>query len=101
LADLTDRAAEFEEIRKEEAREKQAIKNVNAAKAPGKYDRRNSCWWYKQSGYDRFNCHRPAKKFCSQYRKDGVRTQNYHLRPGNASTVWVTETELRSETISA
>jgi len=86
LADLTDRATKFEEIRKEEAREKQTVrKNVSAAKAPGEYDRANTCWRCKQRGHNRFNCCRPAKKFCSQCGKDGVCMQDCHPRPGNAA----------------
>jgi len=85
LADLTDRATEFEEIKREDAKEKQAPRqSVSAAKTSGEYDRANTCWRCKQRGHDRFNCRRPAKKFCSQCGKDGVRTQDCHPRPGNA-----------------
>ncbi|KAL6265726.1 hypothetical protein P5V15_002529 [Pogonomyrmex californicus] len=52
------------------------------------YDRDNTCWWCKQHGYDRFNCKRPPKKFCSQC---GVLTKDCHLRPGNASAAGGTE----------
>jgi len=45
LADLTDRATEFEEIRREEAKGKQAArKSVSAAKTSEDYDRANTCW---------------------------------------------------------
>jgi len=74
LADLTDRATDFEEIRREEARERQAAKKiVSSAKTTGEYDRANTCWCCKQRGHDRFNCRRPAKIFCSQCGKDNVR----------------------------
>jgi len=102
VADLSDRAAEFEEIKKEEAREKQAVrKNVSAAKTPGDYDRANTCWRCKQRGHDRFNCRRPAKKFCSQCGKDGVRTQDCHPRPGNAAVAGAVIAEPRPDTDSA
>jgi len=85
LADLTDRATEFEEIKKEEAKERQSSrKNVNATKTADAYDRASTCWRCKQRGHDRFNCRRPAKIFCSQCGKDGVRTQECHPHPGNA-----------------
>jgi len=101
LADLTDRAADFEEIRKEEAREKQAArKTVSAAATTGEYDRASTCWRCKQRGHDRFNCRRPAKKFCSQCGKDGVLTKDCHPRPGNASAAGVTEAEPRPEPAS-
>jgi len=102
LADLTDRATEYEEIRKEEAKEKQtARKSVSAAKTPPEYDRANTCWRCKQRGHDRFNCRRPAKLFCSQCGKDGVRTQECHPRPGNANAAGVTVVEPRPDTSSA
>jgi len=96
LADLTDRATDFEEIRREEAREKQAArKTVSSAKASGEYDRANTCWRCKQRGHDRFNCRRPARLFCSQCGKDGVRTFECHPRPGNAAAAGATEAEPR------
>jgi len=96
LADLTDRANEFEEIRREESKEKQAArKNVNATKAPEAYDRATTCWRCKQRGHDRVNCRRPARIFCSQCGKDGVRTQECHPRPGNSSTAGVATAESR------
>jgi len=107
LADLTDRATEFEatefeEIRREEAKEKQtARKTVNAAKTPETYDRKNTCWRCKQRGHDRFNCRRPAKRFCSQCGKDGVLTQECHPRPGNANAAGVAVTEPRPDNSSA
>jgi len=98
LADLTDRAAEYEEIRREETKERQsARKNVGAAKAPEGYDRANTCWRCKQRGHDRFNCRRPAKRFCSQCGKDGVRTQECHPRPGNATAAGVAVSEPRPD----
>jgi len=101
LADLTDRAADFEEIRREEAREKQAARKVvSSAKPTGEYDRANTCWRCKQRGHDRFNCRRPAKIFCSQCGKDNVRTKDCHPRPGNAAAAGVTEVEPRPETAS-
>jgi len=97
LADLTDRANDFEEIRKEDLRERHAAKKtVSSAKATGEYDRANTCWRCKQRGHDRFNCRRPAKLFCSQCGKDGVRTKDCHPRPGNAIAAGVTEAEPRS-----
>jgi len=102
LADLTDRATEYEEIRREEAKEKQSTrKSVSAAKAPGEYDRANTCWRCKQRGHDRFNCRRPAKRFCSQCGKDGVRTQECHPRPGNAVAAGVVLPAPRPEEDSA
>jgi len=98
LADLTDRATEFEEIRREEAKEKQtARKSVNAAKTSEVYDRENTCWRCKQRGHNRFNCRRPAKRFCSQCGKDGVRTQECHPQPGNAAVAGVAATEPRPD----
>jgi len=102
LADLTDRATDFEEVRREEAREKQAAKKtVSVAKTTGEYDRTSTCWGCKQRSHDRFNCRRPAKKFCSQCGKDGVLTKDCHPKPGNASAAGVTEAEPRHETASA
>jgi len=102
LADLMDRASEYEEIRQEEAKEKQTVrKSVSAAKAPEGYDRANTCWRCKQRGHDRFNCRCPAKRFCSQCGKDGVRTQDCHPRPGNAIAAGVAVTELRPDPNSA
>jgi len=101
LADLTDRAADFEEIRREETREKQAAKKaVSAAKTADKYDRASTCWRCKQRGHDRFNCRQPARTFCSQCGKDGVRTKDCHPRPGNAAAAGVAVTEPRPEPAS-
>jgi len=101
LTDLTDRAADFEEIRREETRERQAVKrNVSSAKTTGEYDRANTCWRCKQRGHDRFNCWRPAKTFCSQCGKDGVRTKDCHPRPGNAAAAGITEAEPRPKPVS-
>jgi len=102
LADLTDRANDFEEIRREDIRERQTIKKaVSSAKTTGEYDRANTCWRCKQRGHDRFNCRRPAKLFCSQCGKDGVRTKDCHPRPGNATAAGVTEAEPRPALTSA
>jgi len=92
--DLTDRATEYEKIRREETKERQsARKNVSAAKALEGYDRANTCWHCKQRDHDRFNCRRPAKRFCSQCGKDGVRTQECYPRPGNAIAAGVAVSE--------
>jgi len=102
LADLTDRATEYEEIRHEEAKEKQTTrKSVSAAKTTEEYDRTNTCWRCKQRGHNRFNCRRPAKRFCSQCGRDGVRTQECHPRPGNAIVAGVAASEPRPDTDSA
>jgi len=87
LADLTDQATEFEALRKAQNQETRGAKQaVNTATTPtGPYDRDHTCWRCKQRGHTRFNCQRPARKFCSQCGKDGVFTRDCHPRPGNGS----------------
>jgi len=87
LADLADQASEFETLKKAQSQEVRSTKQaVSTATAPsGPYDRERSCWRCKQRGHTRFNCKRPAKKFCSQCGKDGVFTRDCHPRPGNGT----------------
>jgi len=103
LADLTDRATDFEKIRREEAREKQAAKKTvsSATKQQANTIAPTRVGATSKGGHDRFNCRRPAKIFCSQCGKDGVRTKDCHPRPGNASAAGVTEAEPRPEPASA
>lgn len=52
--------------------------------AAAAYSRTECCWRCKQRGHTRFECKRPAKRFCSQCGKDGVLTKECHPPPGNA-----------------
>lgn len=88
LSDLTARAREFEEIKKTQIQEQKIEQRTTfpprqTTNAAVTYDRQNTCWRCKQRGHDRFNCRRPAKKFCSQCGKDDVLTRDCHPRPGN------------------
>ena len=90
LADLAEQAAEFEDITKAQENENRAEKRkvsttaATAAEA-APYDRTTACWRCKQRGHSRFECKRPARKFCSQCGKDGVLTRECHPRTGNAA----------------
>jgi hypothetical protein len=93
LADLAEQAAEYEDITKAQEAETRTEKHkVNTATTAESmpYDRANTCWRCKQRGHDRFNCKRPARKFCSQCGKDGVLTKDCHPRPGNAAAAGAT-----------
>lgn len=81
--DLTARAREFEEIKRAQGHEQKDERRTGSAAVSTEYDRQNTYWRCKQRGHDRFNCRRPARKFCSQCGKDGVLTRDYHPRPGN------------------
>lgn len=84
MSDLTARAREFEEIKKTQRQENKIEQRTTNVSVTTTYDRQNTCWRCKQRGHDRFNCRRPAKKFCSQCGKDDVLTRDCHPRPGNA-----------------
>lgn len=84
ISDLTTRAREFEELKRAQGQEKRENeRRTPSAAIATEYDRQTSCWRCKQRGHDRFNCRRPARKFCSQCGKDGVFTRDCHPRPGN------------------
>jgi len=87
LANLMDQATEYEDLKKAQGQETRAEKSAvsTTATTAATYDRRNCCWHCKQRGHHRMNCKRPAKKFCSQCRKDNVYTRDCHPFPGNAA----------------
>lgn len=87
IEDLTARVAELEKI---QARRKERQSDCPRPTPTGQgkvsataYDRTECCWRCKQRGHTRRDCHRPAKKFCSQCGRDGVLTRECHPPPGN------------------
>ena len=90
FADLAEQAAEFEDIVKTQESEARAEKRkvstaVTTTTEAVPYDRTTACWRCKQRGHSRFECKRPARKFCSQCGKDGVLTKECHPRPENST----------------
>lgn len=83
LADLRKRAAEFEDIKKQRETEDEENTINRTIASNSTYKREEFCWKCKQRGHTRATCQRSARKFCSQYGKDGVLTRDCHPRPGN------------------
>ena len=82
--ELQQRASEFERL--QQNRRKRATAKTAAADPPvtaAVYNKSECCWRCKQRGHTRFDCRRPARKFCSQCGKDGVLTKDCHPPPGN------------------
>ena len=82
VAELQMRATEFEDIESQRVHARKSEKSEKPAVAAA-YNRADHCWRCKQRGHTRFNCKRPAKKFCSQCGRDGVLTSQCHPPPGN------------------
>lgn len=82
IPDLIDRAGEFEDIEQGKIEEKKRDQETIAPAIAAMYNRNECCWKCKQCGHTRFQCKRPAKKFCSQCGKDGVLTKECHPLPG-------------------
>ncbi|XP_071570406.1 uncharacterized protein [Temnothorax nylanderi] len=79
--DLQQRAGEFEQNRTKRTTAKTAAADPPVTAAV--YNRGECCWRCKQRGHTRFDCRRPAWKFCSRCGKDGVLTKDCHPPPGN------------------
>lgn len=79
--ELLSRASDIDDL-EEQCRQRQPVAKTPAA-AAAVYNSRECCWRCKQRGHTRFDCRRPAKKFCSQCGKDGVLTKECHPRPEN------------------
>ncbi|XP_077280405.1 uncharacterized protein LOC143907461 [Temnothorax americanus] len=74
--DLQQQAGDFERLQ-------QNRKKRTTAKTADVYNRGECCWRCKQRGHTRFDCRRPAQKFCSRCGKDGVLTKDCHPLAGN------------------
>ena len=97
IAELQERAAEFEDIERQRKDLRKAEKMISEKpNVASMYNRTECCWRCKQRGHTRFDCRRPAKKFCSQCGRDGVLTKECHpSASGNASGAEVARTDAR------
>lgn len=90
-------ATECEQIQKRLKSEPTAKTTArDPAVAAATYSRNECCWRCKQRGHTRFDCRRPAKRFCSQCGKDGVLTKECHPPPGNAEETGTAPATTRS-----
>lgn len=85
IAELQIRATEFEGIEQERNEARKREKSAANPVVASVYNRNDCCWRCKQRGHTRFQCKRPAKKFCSQCGRDGVLTNECHPPAGKAT----------------
>ncbi|KMQ83460.1 hypothetical protein RF55_19996, partial [Lasius niger] len=79
LAELQARASEYEDIERQRQETRKAARADTAQPTvAAAYNKQECCWRCKQRGHTRFDCKRPAKKFCSQCGKDGIHGDRYH-----------------------
>ena len=94
LAELQARASEYEDIERQRQEVRKAARTDNTPPTVATaYNKQECCWRCKQRGHTRFDCKRPAKKFCSQCGKDGVLTRQCHPPAGNAERTGTAATE--------
>ncbi|KMQ90702.1 cellular nucleic acid binding protein [Lasius niger] len=85
LAELQARVSEYEDIERQRQKIRKAARTDNTqTTVAAAYNKQECCWRCKQRGHTRFDCKRPAKKFCSQCGKDGILTRQCHPPAGNA-----------------
>lgn len=86
IQDLTDQAAEYEQILLEKKELRPRTEEAHRfTLASATYNRDDCCWRCKQRGHTRRECRRTPQKFCSQCGRDGVLTRDCHPRPGNGN----------------